>query len=69
MEAGKTKRTKSTKSATTKTNTRSRTKKQAVTQEDIARRAYEIYLSRGAVKGSELEDWIQAEKELLKKKK
>jgi hypothetical protein len=31
--------------------------------EEIARRAYEIYLKRGAVPGHELDDWVQAEEE------
>ena len=39
-------------------------KKTLVTEEDIARRAYEIYLERGCLAGHELEDWAQAEKEL-----
>ena len=30
----------------------------------IRRRAYEIYLERGAEPGRELEDWLQAEREL-----
>ena len=33
-------------------------------QEEIARRAYEIFLSRGGGPGHEAEDWLQAEKEL-----
>jgi hypothetical protein len=33
--------------------------------EDIRRRAYEIYLERGAEQpGGELDDWLQAEREL-----
>lgn len=32
--------------------------------EAVARRAYEIYLGRGAEGGSELEDWFRAEAEL-----
>jgi len=31
---------------------------------EIRLRAYEIYLERGALPGSELEDWLQAEREL-----
>ena len=31
----------------------------------ISLRAYEIYLSRGGESGSELEDWLQAESEVL----
>ncbi len=30
----------------------------------IARRAYELYLSRGSEPGHEMEDWLQAEAEL-----
>jgi hypothetical protein len=32
--------------------------------EEIRRRAYEIYLERGENSGNELEDWLQAEREL-----
>ncbi len=35
------------------------------TQEEIALRAYHIYLKRGAAPGSEFEDWMQAERQLL----
>jgi Protein of unknown function (DUF2934) len=33
-------------------------------QEQIRRRAYELYERRGGVEGHELEDWLQAESEL-----
>lgn len=33
-------------------------------QEQIARRAYELYLARGATHGRDLDDWLQAEREL-----
>jgi Protein of unknown function (DUF2934) len=33
--------------------------------EMVQRRAYEIYESRGRVDGAALEDWLQAEHELL----
>jgi hypothetical protein len=37
----------------------------AARDEDIRRRAYEIYLERGAEQpGGELDDWLQAEREL-----
>ena len=36
----------------------------ALNQEDIKRRAYEIYQERGGLPGRELEDWFQAEGEL-----
>jgi DUF2934 family protein len=32
--------------------------------EDIRRRAYEIYLERGEEPGLELDDWLQAEREI-----
>lgn len=35
-----------------------------VTDEEIRKRAYEIYLARGATLGFELDDWLQAEREL-----
>ena len=34
------------------------------TADAIGRRAYEIYLERGGEPGHELEDWLQAEREL-----
>ena len=36
----------------------------APTHEQIARRAYELYLQRGAAHGCDLQDWIAAEREL-----
>jgi hypothetical protein len=39
--------------------------KPEITQEDIAKRAYEIYLQRGGMEGADLEDWLIAERELL----
>jgi hypothetical protein len=33
-------------------------------EEKIRRRAYEIYLERGEQPGREMEDWLQAEREL-----
>ena len=32
--------------------------------DDVARRAYEIYESRGGVHGSDLDHWLEAEREL-----
>jgi hypothetical protein len=32
--------------------------------EEIRLRAYEIYLERGGLPGNELDDWLQAEREL-----
>lgn len=37
------------------------------TVEEIARRSFEIYLERGGTGGHEVEDWLQAETELLGK--
>lgn len=33
-------------------------------QSRIARRAYERYLERGGVSGNEIDDWLQAEREI-----
>jgi Protein of unknown function (DUF2934) len=33
-------------------------------REEIAQRAYDLYLARGGADGSEQEDWLQAEREL-----
>jgi hypothetical protein len=38
----------------------------APSHEEIRRRAFEIYLERGGLKGNELDDWVQAERELQK---
>jgi hypothetical protein len=38
----------------------------APTNEEIAERAYEIFLARGGEPGHELDDWLQAELELLR---
>lgn len=37
---------------------------QQASEEEIAQRAYEIYLQRGAADGSDVDDWLQAEREL-----
>ena len=37
---------------------------QAANEQEIRRRAYEIYLERGAQPGHELEDWLRAQREL-----
>lgn len=44
-----------------------RTAKTAPTHEEIALRAYEIYLERGGAPGNALEDWTRAERELMEK--
>lgn len=38
--------------------------KKRPTSEEIRRRAHEIYLERGGTDGSDLDDWLQAEREL-----
>jgi hypothetical protein len=35
-----------------------------VTDSDIARRAYDLYVARGGDDGHDLDDWLQAEREL-----
>jgi hypothetical protein len=35
-----------------------------VTNSDIARRAYKLYLGRGCEHGHDVDDWTQAEREL-----
>jgi Protein of unknown function (DUF2934) len=34
--------------------------------EQIRHRAYELYLARGGTHGTELQDWLRAEEEILK---
>ncbi len=45
----------------------SRTTESHPTREEIELRAYQIYLDRGGVPGRDMEDWLQAERELLEK--
>jgi hypothetical protein len=35
--------------------------------DEIAMRAYEIFMARGAIHGSDLDDWLQAESELTRR--
>lgn len=35
-----------------------------VTDADVARRAYDLYLARGGEPGHDVEDWLQAERDL-----
>lgn len=37
------------------------------TREEIESRAFQTYVERGAAEGHDLEDWLQAERELLEK--
>ncbi|MFH1131116.1 MAG: DUF2934 domain-containing protein [Pseudomonadota bacterium] len=36
--------------------------------ERVAARAYELYEKRGRTNGADMDDWLQAEKELLERK-
>lgn len=47
---------------------KSPTAKSHTTREEIALRAYQIYLERGGAPGNELDDWTRAERELLQEK-
>jgi len=35
-----------------------------VTDSDVARRAYDLYLARGGEHGHDVDDWMEAEREL-----
>ena len=35
-----------------------------VTDSDVARRSYDLYLARGREHGCDVDDWLQAEREL-----
>ena len=50
---------------TTTANSQPAAKVEAPTDEQIRARAYEIYLQRGQVGGHDMDDWLQAEYELL----
>jgi len=36
----------------------------AIIEDEIARRAYDLYVERGGTPGHELDDWLTAEREL-----
>lgn len=38
-------------------------------EEQIRRRAYELYIDRGNESGSEADDWLQAEEEILREQR
>ena len=44
---------------------KSRVTKKSPTPEQIQNRAYEIYLERRGAPGSQIEDWLRAERELV----
>jgi len=35
-----------------------------ITKDDVARRAYELFLARGRAEGHDVEDWLEAERQL-----
>lgn len=39
-----------------------------IDKEDIARRAFEIYEARGCEQGHDVEDWLEAERELAEER-
>jgi DUF2934 family protein len=38
--------------------------RRAITKDDVAQRAYELFLARGRVEGHDVEDWLKAERQL-----
>ena len=36
----------------------------AISKDDVARRAYELFLARGCVDGHDVEDWLEAERQV-----
>jgi Protein of unknown function (DUF2934) len=36
----------------------------AITKDNVARRAYELFLARGRAEGHDVEDWLEAERQL-----
>jgi outer membrane protein TolC len=50
--------------APTLSNARRAEHRNSTTDDDVARRAYELYETRGREPGHELDDWLQAEREL-----
>jgi len=45
--------------------TKKATVKLKPTQDQVAARAYKIYLERGATPGDPMQDWLQAERDLV----
>ena len=43
---------------------KSMSERATVTNSDVARRAYDLYLARGREHGHDVDDWLQAEREL-----
>jgi Protein of unknown function (DUF2934) len=40
-------------------------KHRSITKDDVAQRAYELFLARGRVDGHDVEDWLEAERQLV----
>jgi Protein of unknown function (DUF2934) len=36
-----------------------------INKDDVAQRAYELFLARGRVDGHDVEDWLEAERQLV----
>src|ERR1039457_4436590 len=53
-----------TNTGTAQSKTPAKSERIEVTPDQIQSRAYEIYESRGSAPGSDVEDWLQAEREL-----
>jgi hypothetical protein len=39
--------------------------RRAISKDDVAQRAYELFLARGRVDGHDVEDWLEAERQLV----
>ena len=37
----------------------------AISKDDVARRAYELFPARGGAEGHDVEDWLEAERQLV----
>ena len=37
----------------------------SIAKDDVAHRAYELFLARGRVDGRDVEDWLEAERQLV----
>jgi hypothetical protein len=64
VKGEKTSAPKAVKAGAGKTKASTSAAKAAPTHEEIAKRAYELYLARGGEHGHDAEDWAQAESEL-----
>ncbi len=37
----------------------------AISKDNVARRAYELFLARGGAEGHDVDDWLEAERQLV----